>query len=47
MDSSGRSDIKAFIFEDTQRSTLEELGDVRVPTVADLFVAKMEGGVGQ
>ena len=37
-------DGKALIFEDTPRSALQELGDVKVPTVADLFVAKMEGG---
>lgn len=35
---------KAFIFEDTPRSALQDLGDLKVPTVADLFVAKMEAG---
>lgn len=32
---------KAFIYEDAPRAALQELGEVRVPTVADLFVAKM------
>jgi ABC-2 type transport system ATP-binding protein len=35
---------KAFIFEDTPRERLQELGDLKVPTVADLFVAKMATG---
>ena len=33
---------KAFIFEDTPRESLQALGDLKVPTIADLFVAKME-----
>jgi ABC-2 type transport system ATP-binding protein len=38
---------KAFIFEGTPRSKLQELGDLKVPTVADLFVAKMGEGARQ
>jgi ABC-2 type transport system ATP-binding protein len=38
---------KAFIFQDTPRETLQELGELKVPTVADLFVAKMGAGAGQ
>ena len=38
---------KAFIFEDTPREALMELGEPRVPTVSDIFVAKMGAGVGQ
>ena len=37
---------KAFIYQDTPREVLQELGELRVPTVADLFVAKMETGKG-
>ena len=33
-----------FLFEDTDVSTLSELGEVNVPKVTDLFVAKMKGG---
>jgi len=32
---------KALIFEDTPREKLQELGDLRVPAIADLFVAKV------
>jgi len=32
---------KAFIFEDVAREQLEQLGQLRTPSVADLFVAKM------
>lgn len=38
---------KAFIFEDVPAENLQELGQLKVPTVADLFVAKMEMGVEQ
>jgi len=38
---------KAFIFEDTPRAALQELGELKVPTVADLFVAKMGAGAQQ
>jgi ABC-2 type transport system ATP-binding protein len=38
---------KAFIFEDTPREALMELGESRVPTVSDIFVAKMGMGVEQ
>ena len=38
---------KAFIFEDTPREALMELGEPRVPTVSDIFVAKMGMGVEQ
>lgn len=38
---------KAFIFEDVPRTMLQDLGDLKVPTVADLFVAKMGAGIGQ
>jgi ABC-2 type transport system ATP-binding protein len=38
---------KAFIFEDTPREALMELGEPRVPTVSDIFVAKMAAGVEQ
>lgn len=34
---------KAFIFEDTPRATLSGLGDIRTPSVSDLFVAKVGG----
>ena len=30
-------------FEDADRGRLEGLGDLRVPSVADLFVAKVKG----
>lgn len=33
----------AFIFEDMPREKLLELGELRVPTIADLFVAKVGG----
>lgn len=32
-----------FLFEGIQRERLESLGELRAPTVADLFVAKLEG----
>lgn len=32
-----------FLFEGIQRERLEPLGELRTPTVADLFVAKLEG----
>jgi ABC-2 type transport system ATP-binding protein len=35
---------KAMIFEDVDRNVLHNLGDVKVPSLADLFVAKMQGG---
>lgn len=38
---------KALIYEGTPRTALQELGEVRVPTVADLFVAKMGEEPGQ
>lgn len=38
---------KAFIFEDTPMEALMELGEPRVPTVSDIFVAKMAAGVEQ
>jgi len=38
---------KAFIFENTSREALQGLGQVKVPTVADLFVAKMEAEAGK
>ena len=33
-----------FLFEDADRMQLKELGEVRTPSVADLFVATMNGG---
>ena len=33
-----------FLFEDANRMQLKELGEVRTPSVADLFVAIMNGG---
>jgi ABC-2 type transport system ATP-binding protein len=33
-----------FLFEDANRAQLKELGEVRTPSVADLFVAIMNGG---
>ncbi len=33
-----------FLFEDANRAELKELGEVRTPNVADLFVAIMNGG---
>ena len=35
---------KSMIFEDVKRSELEPLGELHVPSVADLFVAKMKRG---
>ncbi|RLA05706.1 MAG: ABC transporter ATP-binding protein [Gammaproteobacteria bacterium] len=32
-----------FLFESVDRATLEELGEINVPKVTDLFVAKMKG----
>ncbi|MGH8292471.1 MAG: ABC transporter ATP-binding protein [Gammaproteobacteria bacterium] len=36
---------KLFLFEGVERARLVELGEVHTPSVADLFVAKMTGGV--
>ncbi|MGH8398498.1 MAG: ABC transporter ATP-binding protein [Gammaproteobacteria bacterium] len=36
---------KLFLFEGVERSRLQELGEIHTPSVADLFVAKMNGGV--
>jgi len=33
-----------FLFENANRQQLKELGEVRTPSVADLFVAIMSGG---
>ncbi len=33
---------KAMIFENVDRGQLESLGEIHVPSVADLFVAKMQ-----
>jgi len=33
---------KSMIFENVDRSYLEPLGDLHVPSVADLFVAKLQ-----
>jgi ABC-2 type transport system ATP-binding protein len=33
-----------FLFEGIDRAQIAALGDVRTPSVADLFVAVMEGG---
>lgn len=35
---------KAFIFEDVPREKLRELGELKTPSVADLFVAKIGSG---
>ncbi|MCB1693087.1 MAG: ABC transporter ATP-binding protein [Pseudomonadales bacterium] len=35
---------KVMLFEDVQRDRLESLGEIHVPSVADLFVAKMKRG---
>ena len=35
---------KSFTYESIDRSSLEGLGDIYTPSVADLFVAKMKGG---
>lgn len=35
---------KAFIFENTPREELQALGELKAPTIADLFVAKVEFG---
>jgi ABC-2 type transport system ATP-binding protein len=32
-----------FLFEGVSRENLEGLGDMRTPSVADLFVAKVKG----
>ncbi len=34
---------KVYLFEDVDRETLEAIGEVHSPSVADLFVAKMRG----
>ena len=34
---------KVMTFENADRSLLESLGELRVPSVADLFVAKVKG----
>ncbi|NCW56346.1 MAG: hypothetical protein EBV65_01545 [Gammaproteobacteria bacterium] len=34
-----------FIYEDKAAGELEGLGELRIPSVSDLFVAKMSGGV--
>lgn len=34
-----------FLFEDADRARLSELGEIKVPKVTDLFVAKMKGEV--
>ena len=34
---------KVLTFEDVSRSTLESLGEIRTPDIADLFVAKVKG----
>lgn len=36
---------KALIFEDVDRAQLESLGQIHTPSLADLFVAKMERGM--
>jgi ABC-2 type transport system ATP-binding protein len=33
-----------FLFDNANRAQLKELGEVRTPSVADLFVAIMNGG---
>ena len=35
---------KAMIFENADRDFLRTLGDIKTPSLADLFVAKMQGG---
>ncbi|MFB3079882.1 MAG: ABC transporter ATP-binding protein [Lysobacterales bacterium] len=35
---------KAFIFEDVPREKLRELGELKTPSIADLFVAKLGSG---
>jgi ABC-2 type transport system ATP-binding protein len=35
---------KSMIFENIEASVLEKLGELHVPSVADLFVAKMQRG---
>ena len=35
---------QAFIFEDVPREKLQDLGELRVPAIADLFVAKVAAG---
>jgi ABC-2 type transport system ATP-binding protein len=35
---------KAFIYEGVERTLLEPLGELRTPSVSDLFVAKVGGG---
>ena len=35
---------RAFIFEDVQRRKLAQLGELKTPTLADLFIAKVGGG---
>jgi ABC-2 type transport system ATP-binding protein len=35
---------KAFIFEDVPRDKLRELGELKTPSIADLFVAKLGSG---
>jgi len=34
-----------FLFENIEREKLAELGEIHVPKVTDLFVAKMKGAV--
>ena len=36
---------KLLLFEDVDRNRLQELGEIHTPSIADLFVAKMKGGV--
>ena len=35
---------KAMIFEDTEMEGLQALGELHTPSIADLFIAKMEQG---
>jgi ABC-2 type transport system ATP-binding protein len=35
---------RAFIFEDVERRKLAPLGELKTPTLADLFIAKVGGG---
>lgn len=38
---------RSFIFEDVPRTALEPLGDIKIPSLTDLFVAKMQKTSGE
>ncbi len=38
---------QSMLFENIDREVLQQLGEVRVPSISDLFIAKMEKGLGE